>query len=549
MSQLSGNSCNIVTLLPLGLDCDSVNATTPDSNNGIVTVYITGGTPPYNVTWNNGSHNTLLTNLGPGQYTATVVDYYGDFTATTTCTVGFDTFLIEEFQNCEDNSKIYYLADLPSTFIGGKIYKLTTQVGCWTSSGTTTYTGQTYYNTFAEFNGEPFDNCEDCLPTPEPPPVYPEKLCKQLFGFDQVLGQTLISQETFSSGSTINGYPSWTSATQTIFYNTSNTRWEILNWPSGSNAIFVSPTPPPIGTWTINGLNNYTLIVQNGECIIQPLTMLLNSDGPTCSNLNDGVIEVYVNNGIPPYTYSINGVIYQNSNTFINLGSGTYTVYVKDNVNTVVSQTVTLINQQVLQNYIVNLTPLTQNVTTSSNIETRTYTFKIEVSPPLPSNKTLSFTLPINTLMTGSSYNYETVQLFTQQTSVISFTTNGTATITGPINATTPITTSTTGISVCGPTDILTTAYTENYQGTITGNSSIIGTITQQLNPTEDCNLTCSIKNIIGMTNQNLTPLTCSYLNTTTQPITYHMTKTSECGEICLKIAEAVGLTSPPAVP
>lgn len=34
MSQLSGNSCNIITLLPLGLDCDSINANTPETTDG-----------------------------------------------------------------------------------------------------------------------------------------------------------------------------------------------------------------------------------------------------------------------------------------------------------------------------------------------------------------------------------------------------------------------------------------------------------------------------------------------------------------------------------
>ena len=100
MALLSGNSCNIITLFPLGLQCNSINASTPQSTNGVVTLYITGGTPPYNVTWNNGSTGTLLTNLGPGDYTATVVDYYGDFTGTTTCTVEFDSFYLEQFEDC-----------------------------------------------------------------------------------------------------------------------------------------------------------------------------------------------------------------------------------------------------------------------------------------------------------------------------------------------------------------------------------------------------------------------------------------------------------------
>ena len=52
---------------------------------------IAGGTPPYRISWNNGSNQRVLTNLLPGQYTAVVSDYawngVADYTATTTCSI------------------------------------------------------------------------------------------------------------------------------------------------------------------------------------------------------------------------------------------------------------------------------------------------------------------------------------------------------------------------------------------------------------------------------------------------------------------------------
>jgi len=45
---------------------------------------------------------------------------------------------------------------------------------------------------------------------------------------------------------------------------------------------------------------------------------------------NTGSIILYAGNGVPPYTYSVNGTTYQGSNTFTNLAAGTYTGYVKD---------------------------------------------------------------------------------------------------------------------------------------------------------------------------------------------------------------------------
>jgi hypothetical protein len=527
MGLLSGNSCNIITLLPLGLDCDSINASTPDSTNGMVTLYITGGTPPYNVNWDNGSQGTLLTNLGPGDYTATVIDYYGDFSATTTCTVSFDSFYIEEFENCKDSSKIYYLADLPSIFSTGKTYELTTQVGCWLSSGTTLYTGQTYYNVFAEISSGPYDDCQDCLPQPEPEPEYPSVLCAQLFNNNPKVGQTLLNQETFLSANTINGYPSWSSSTQTIYYNTGNTRWEILNWPSGSNAIFVSPTPPPVGTWTLLGLNGYTLIVSSGACVT-PLRIEVRQGNPTCSNTNDGTITIYANNGTAPYTYSIDGIQYQNSNIFTSLNAGVYTVYVLDNNGATASQTVTLTAQQVLQNYTINLTNGQTSTLQGFNSETKTRNVIINIVPTLPNNVTVSFDIPINVLITGTT-NVSTSTSTTQE-NTITFNTFNTSTVSSP-TITTPITTSNQQPSPCPKYNTNTTAYTETYQATITGNGYIECTITQKVitppQPDGGCKLFAKIIDTVNLTNTQSNNMYCANLISNVTPLTYELYKES----------------------
>jgi hypothetical protein len=60
MGLLSGNSCNIITLFPLGVECNAINSSTPESSNGVVTLFVTGGTPPYNITWSNGGQGNLL---------------------------------------------------------------------------------------------------------------------------------------------------------------------------------------------------------------------------------------------------------------------------------------------------------------------------------------------------------------------------------------------------------------------------------------------------------------------------------------------------------
>jgi len=62
---------------------------------------------------------------------------------------------------------------------------------------------------------------------------------------------------------------------------------------------------------------------------IPEIENLLNSPA-TCDLLN-GSLDISVSGGVTPYEYSIDeGMTYQISNTFSNLDSGTYTVYIRD---------------------------------------------------------------------------------------------------------------------------------------------------------------------------------------------------------------------------
>jgi hypothetical protein len=90
-----------VTILPLGATCNLTQPTPENIYSGILDLVITGGTPPYTVTWSPGGNGQTLFNQGPGIYTATVTDLWKDFTAVTTCvlekplTCGFDISVTE----------------------------------------------------------------------------------------------------------------------------------------------------------------------------------------------------------------------------------------------------------------------------------------------------------------------------------------------------------------------------------------------------------------------------------------------------------------------
>jgi hypothetical protein len=81
------NECGVITIFPMGVRCITTDPSTSLSSDGIVSVSITGGTAPYTVTWVDGPTVPTYNNLPNGTYTATTVDYWGDYTVTTECTI------------------------------------------------------------------------------------------------------------------------------------------------------------------------------------------------------------------------------------------------------------------------------------------------------------------------------------------------------------------------------------------------------------------------------------------------------------------------------
>lgn len=82
------NECGIVTILPMSVVCESSPPSVWGLEDGEVSVSITGGTAPYTVTWlNNGNVSPALEMVGNGSYTATTVDFYGDYTVTVVCDI------------------------------------------------------------------------------------------------------------------------------------------------------------------------------------------------------------------------------------------------------------------------------------------------------------------------------------------------------------------------------------------------------------------------------------------------------------------------------
>ena len=77
------------------------------------------------------------------------------------------------------------------------------------------------------------------------------------------------------------------------------------------------------------GLYQSSIMAQTNGC----LDVLINQINPTCFGGDDGAIELTPQNGVPPYTYNINGISggpFTGSTTYGDLPVGTYSIVVMD---------------------------------------------------------------------------------------------------------------------------------------------------------------------------------------------------------------------------
>jgi hypothetical protein len=529
MSQLSANTCNIVTIFPLGVICNPTDAFKPNTPNGSIQLNISGGTPPYTTSWSNGQQGNNITNLLPGIYTATTTDYpwpitastdplqviyVPDYTAVTLCEVGFQFFDLDVFENCSNSGEyIYYLSQYPSIFTSGKVYTLSGQSGCWESSGTTTYTNQTYINNFAQITSGPFDNCSTCLPTPTPTPIIPQYICLSKNG-------GVFEQYQFETGSTINGYPSWNASAQgyTMYFNTGTTQWEMSGWTTGTppqtgQLVRNSVVTPPIGTWSQQG-TSVTWTSVTGTCAGQPLEMTLSLSQPSCAGQSNGVITITAVGGSAPYTYSLNGLTYQSSPIFGSQNAGAGTAFVKDSLNNIVSTPYVLVNSSVGQTYVLTLNQSTPTPTTTSTSSLKDMLVNISVSPSLAPTETLSFQMVIsdNRLHRSNGDLDPTVSTSIPNSGQLNPT--GGAGV-GTVNLGTFTGTST--ARPCGG-DQYTSGRTATYNLTITGSGGFSFTISSNiitpLSIVPGCALFGSTSNQVSLTNISLSTPLCNNINT-----------------------------------
>jgi hypothetical protein len=344
------NNCDVFTLFDMGVTCFPISIPTSQSSlDGILSLKITGGTSPYSIYWEGGQRTQTLVGIPQGNYQVTVVDYYGDYTANTVCSLFPPTPSITPSPTVT-----------PTVTPSGVCPQL-----CLIAIGTSTAYGPLQFNCNGMRNG-------------------------------RTTWTTVDGQYNVVWNSTI-GRWEITGSNPTIPFN-----------PVGGG-IFISTSSSsvPLSGWVIaGGLNTYSVTMTQGACpAVIPVQVSLSVNNNSCdSTANcDGDITVNAQYGYPPYLYSINGgSTYQSTNVFEDLCSGSYTITVKDSAGNTDIETATVGFSEQPVTYQLSLsanTLATQNISLSNYNSNTTY-YQVVSTPPLPPGITVLFNLTISSIKT-----------------------------------------------------------------------------------------------------------------------------------------------------
>jgi hypothetical protein len=475
-----------------------------------------------------------LSNIGVGEYSATVVDYYGDFTANTVCVLTAETTSISGMcfvvSGILDNQVVYVTSEniglkngKPSYFLqygiqdlgyvfwnqateqwyfcqslecqsglinvlSGNTFYPSATTGQWEIASDTVIQIVESYVGFCVSPVNPVDNYELCFSI--------ESIDKNV-----EVPTPNVEQVNFDPSTDINGRQSWTSVTSQylLYWNTGSTpsQWTITGYNPTTLFINNDPTYPPLSNWQTLGNPNITssnMVEGNCSSGYTVFTSAFDNDA-LCGGL--GSITVSASGGIIPYSYSIDGgSSYQLSPIFNNLTPGIYAVTTKDS-NNVIGNTINVT--------ISNNLPTSYNLSLIVNYINNTFSI---TAPTLPGGVTLSvdlvmtsiFTFYPTSLIPAPNYNNFTTVDGSFQLALSNVTTN-VIPISGPCTADNPIS----GLQL---------QRTYNSTLNFTSNQTITGTTTSNIinSPVGAC------KNAVGyyyltMTNPTIDGCSCCDIN------------------------------------
>ena len=342
------NECDVFTLFEMGVRCNPISQPkTSSSLDGILSLIVTGGTSPYSYYWAGGQRSQTLVGVPQGTYEVVVVDYYGDYTATTFCSLLAPTATMTPSPTATPTVTPSGSApQLCFIAIGGTSYGPLQFVGNGSANGKTTWTNNGNYNITWSSSRNRWE----------------------ILGSDNSTPFSPVGGGVFAS-------------TTTSLY-------------------------PDAGWGLVGGTQTYSATVTQGTCPSTiPLQVSLTSENSSCNtNTNcNGSITVDASYGIAPYIYSINGgATYQTASIFTNLCPGTYTIITSDATNSKNTQTISVGFDSQPITYQLSLSANTNAAQTISidNYNSNTTYLEAVVTPPLPIGLTVTFDLTISSVKT-----------------------------------------------------------------------------------------------------------------------------------------------------
>jgi hypothetical protein len=289
-----------ITLSPINALCNG-------SCNGVITMSVTGGTPPYTYLWNNAMATPTVTGLCSGTYTVTVTDATL-LTATQTATI-----------------------TQPVMLSGSTTSTNVTCNGGNNGTATVTASGGIPPYTYLWTNSQSFNTCSNLTAGTYSVTITDVNACSHTNSVTvtQPTAIVLTSSMVSATCGSSNG-----SAT-VIVANGGVSPWDYV-WSNGSSTINTAST-----TNTISALNAgaYSVTVtDNNGCSSTKIINVNNTGAPTisiiahtdvtCNGGNDGSLTASVSGGTPNYTYIWN--FGATTPTISGLTTGNYSVTVND---------------------------------------------------------------------------------------------------------------------------------------------------------------------------------------------------------------------------
>ena len=374
------NECTVKTIFPFYVECDSVFPTLDGSTTGSVSLFVTGGTPPYSF-YSAGTetqigqaieptNNTYLlyNDVIPGTYSTIVADYYGDNVQTIDCVIPeLPDYIYAECQvtnptinGFNDGSlTLYVTGGTPPYnyyYSGSSITLPLTNLSAGTYNITVVDSGIGIYSQTATTS---------CLVENPAEIIYPDKLC---MNFDYCGVEFYLN---FTSASTYNLRPLYTLDNPSEISVTGMSLFWDTSWVSSvenHNAPLPIPTQcqqEQTSSFTIQnpfaikpqdsgwyGSGTFTpgpsissIIVTSGVCsaITPTLTVQVENYCDNSTQCQGGVTLIPSSSFGGPYTYFVDDVE-QNSPVFFGLCSGGHTAQVIDgdgNLSDIVSFNIT----------------------------------------------------------------------------------------------------------------------------------------------------------------------------------------------------------------